>query len=295
MKKCFVILLIVLIGLLVPLSLNSCHKPVTRQAGTVNTSPTSPITPPPEGMVLIPAGEFQMGSNDKEAQSNEKPVRTVYNETEWMPDNHLRWAVRRTLKLAPDAPLTPQVLEGLTELQADRQRIRSLKGLAYATGLKVLNLSENQAIDITPLANLMGLQELYLSGSDISDLTPLANLTGLKVLHLSRNKIIDITPLANLTGLKKLYLKGNEISDLTFLAVLTGLQELDLSHNEISDPTPLANLTGLQVLDLSYNDIRDLMLLTDLTRLKVLNLANNDSQRSHTISKLDGIEGVISQ
>ena len=255
MKKCFVILLIVLIGLLVPLSLNSCHKPVTRQVGTVNTSPTSPITPPPEGMVLIPAGEFQMGSNDKEAQSNEKPVRTVYNETEWMPDNHLRWVVRRTLKLAPDAPLTPQVLEGLTELQADRQRIRSLKGLAYATGLKVLNLSENQAIDITPLANLMGLQELYLSGSDISDLTPLANLTGLKVLHLatgdpgsndisdltplanltglkvlhlSRNKIIDITPLANLTGLKKLYLKGNEISDLTFLAVLTGLQELDL-------------------------------------------------------------------
>lgn len=36
----------------------------------------SPIAP--EGMVLIPAGEFLMGSNDEEASSNEGPVHTVY-------------------------------------------------------------------------------------------------------------------------------------------------------------------------------------------------------------------------
>ena len=32
----------------------------------------------PEGMVLIPEGEFQMGSDIKEAEENEKPVHTVY-------------------------------------------------------------------------------------------------------------------------------------------------------------------------------------------------------------------------
>ena len=31
-----------------------------------------------EGMVLIPAGEFQMGSNDPEAENDEQPVHTVY-------------------------------------------------------------------------------------------------------------------------------------------------------------------------------------------------------------------------
>ncbi len=38
----------------------------------------------PEGMVLIPAGEFQMGSEDAEAQANEQPVRTVYVDAFYM-------------------------------------------------------------------------------------------------------------------------------------------------------------------------------------------------------------------
>ena len=36
------------------------------------------LSVPEEGMVLIPAGEFQMGSDDDEAQDNEQPVHTVY-------------------------------------------------------------------------------------------------------------------------------------------------------------------------------------------------------------------------
>ena len=49
MKKYFVILLIVLIGLLVSLSLNSCHKPVT-QEGTSGDLRT--FTIPSHEMVL---------------------------------------------------------------------------------------------------------------------------------------------------------------------------------------------------------------------------------------------------
>lgn len=41
----------------------------------------------PEGMVLIPAGEFEMGSNDAEAQNNEQPVHTVYVDAFYM-DKH---------------------------------------------------------------------------------------------------------------------------------------------------------------------------------------------------------------
>ena len=45
--------------------------------------------PPPPGMVLIPAGEFDMGSNDEEAQNNEQPVRRVYVDAFYMDDTEV--------------------------------------------------------------------------------------------------------------------------------------------------------------------------------------------------------------
>ena len=47
------------------------------------------VVPEPglEGMVLIPAGEFQMGSNDPEADKDEQPVHTVYVDAFYM-DQH---------------------------------------------------------------------------------------------------------------------------------------------------------------------------------------------------------------
>ena len=41
-------------------------------------SVTPDVTPDGAEMVLIPAGDFQMGSNDSDADDNEKPVHTVY-------------------------------------------------------------------------------------------------------------------------------------------------------------------------------------------------------------------------
>ncbi len=40
--------------------------------------------PPPEGMVLIPAGEFQMGSNAPEGDNDEQSVHTVYIDAFYM-------------------------------------------------------------------------------------------------------------------------------------------------------------------------------------------------------------------
>ena len=45
--------------------------------------------PPPPGMVLIPAGEFEMGSNDAEAGNNEQPVRTVYVDAFYMDETEV--------------------------------------------------------------------------------------------------------------------------------------------------------------------------------------------------------------
>ena len=52
-------------------------------------SPEPDIPPPPAGMVLIPAGEFEIGSNDAEAQNNEQPVRTVYIDAFYMDETEV--------------------------------------------------------------------------------------------------------------------------------------------------------------------------------------------------------------
>ena len=58
------------------------------KAAAAETAEDTPA-PPPEGMVLIPAGEFDMGSNDAEANNNEQPVRRVYVDAFYMDETEV--------------------------------------------------------------------------------------------------------------------------------------------------------------------------------------------------------------
>ena len=65
------------VSVLVSDSVNSAVASSTISVEIV-ASPEPPKPVAPEGMVAIPAGEFQMGSNDPEASNDEQPVHTVY-------------------------------------------------------------------------------------------------------------------------------------------------------------------------------------------------------------------------
>ena len=258
MKKYFANLLTVLIGLLA-ISLNNCHQPVPSQE-------------------------------------------TAENETEWMPDEHLRRVVREALELAPDAPLTPEQLENLTQLPAPwhvtARGIRSLKGLAYATKLEVLDLSGNGISDITPLSNLTRLRRLDLSGNEISDITPLSNLTRLQELDLWDNPIQDVTVLYTLRH-PNLILRSpaplpepglmpdgllaervrwelglNPSSPFTPEA-LQGLTKLVI-FSGVTDLTGLEHATRLQAVSLVGGEVKDLTPLANFAGLRELSLRNNE-------------------
>ncbi|MCG9128268.1 formylglycine-generating enzyme family protein [Candidatus Poribacteria bacterium] len=49
-----------------------------------NTTNVSDVPMPPEGMVLIPAGEFRMGSDDPKDRKDARPVHTVYVDAFYM-------------------------------------------------------------------------------------------------------------------------------------------------------------------------------------------------------------------
>ena len=173
---------------------------------------------------------------------------------EWMPDPHLRQAVREKLEIPDELPMLSADIASLTHLVAEHN-IERLKGLEYAINLEFLHIGRTEVSDLTPLAGLEKLQVLKLFENRISDISPLSGLINMEFLQLQNNQISDLTPLANLHNLRVLELHDNQISDISPLSELVGLQALNLAHNFISDFTPLVSLTHLQTLHIYYNPI----------------------------------------
>ena len=86
--------------------------------------------------------------------------------------------------------LTKEKLPMLHYLDADRKGVRNVTGLAFATNLRELHLSENLITDLRPLANLTQLESLDLWGLSPDtpnlDLRPLAGLINLEELSLGK-------------------------------------------------------------------------------------------------------------
>ena len=167
-----------------------------------------------------------------------------------IPDAGLAAAVRKTLDLAPNAPITKQAMQRLTTLDAADRQITNLTGLEHATQLEALILSGNQIRDIRPLAGLTALMVLGLQDNQIEDLDPLTKLTQLQVLSLNNNQIRYVGPLARLTRLKELRLAQNKIRDVSKFTGLVNLETLSLAENPITDMSPLASLTKLVEVDI---------------------------------------------
>ena len=82
------------IGIILLIGLTGCSEdPIEEDPVTVKTEGTpetdQPSAPPPEGMVLIPAGKFDMGSNDAEADNDEQPLRKVYVDAFYMDETEV--------------------------------------------------------------------------------------------------------------------------------------------------------------------------------------------------------------
>ena len=219
-----------------------------------------------------------------------------------MPDENLAAVVRDALGLARGAPITRQVMQRLTFLDAQSYKVRvvtgqegqieNITGLEQATQLTRLWLTGNRIRDIRLLSRLTQLEELSIWYNEISDIGPLAGLKQLRVLEISNNPINDFSPLAGLVRLQRLGVSVQRISDLRRHVDLTRLQSLRLhgSDNQIEDLRLLANLTQLTNLSISRVQLRDLSFLERLTQLESLNFSQNEISDLKPLANLTQLE-----
>ena len=152
----------------------------------------------------------------------------------WMPDAALREAVRETLELPAEVPLTKDHMRDLDIFIAEGRGISDLTGLEFAINLREAILGDNSITDLRPLASLIHLEELVLSENRISDISPLAGLPNLLHLIISLNPISDLSPLAGLPKFKKLKARGIWTTDFSPLERLS----LEIHRDEICEIAP---------------------------------------------------------
>lgn len=161
-------------------------------------------------------------------------------------DPALEQAIREALKL-PEGPIGYEKLMKLTSLYPQGEtKIKSLKGLEWATGLRQLYLPNNEITDLTPLQSLYGLNFVALNDNRITNACPLAALTRIEKLVISNNQIEDIGCFSRLTSLTDLLASNNRISDVSPLASLKKLKWIDLGGNPLNDMTPLRDIDALE-------------------------------------------------
>ena len=82
---------------------------------------------------------------------------TTFAQVVEIPDPNLEQAIKETLNITDNNPITQQEMLQLTDLAILDSSIADLTGLEYATNLEVLNLVNNRITDISRLAGIRSL------------------------------------------------------------------------------------------------------------------------------------------
>ena len=165
-------------------------------------------------------------------------------ETVAFADVAVEQAIRETLGVSADAPLTTDDLAMILEFDGDAGEIQTLEDFALCKNLEsfILRGSKTPAYDLTPFAGLEKLRFFRIDG-DVLNTAPVAALPELTALQIGGSVTqLDLSPLAgrdNLTAffLTKRALEGD--TDLTPLKSHANLKQATLPKLREGELRPL--------------------------------------------------------
>ncbi len=204
-------------------------------------------------------------------------------ETVAFADVAVEQAIRETLGVSADAPLTTDDLAMILEFDGEAGEIQTLEDFALCKNLEsfILRGSKTPAYDLTPFAGLEKLRFFRIDG-DVLNTAPVAALPELTALQIGGSVTqLDLSPLAgrdNLTAffLTKRALEGD--TDLTPLKSHANLKQATLPKLREGELRPLLeSWPNLQYLNVSGGPITtdDLSALAT-RRLEALSLSPDE-------------------
>ena len=204
-------------------------------------------------------------------------------ETVAFADVAVEQAIRETLGVSADAPLTTDDLAMILEFDGEAGEIQTLEDFALCKNLEsfILRGSKTPAYDLTPFAGLEKLRFFRIDG-DVLNTAPVAALPELTALQIGGSVTqLDLSPLAgrdNLTAffLTKRALEGD--TDLTPLKSHANLKQATLPKLREGELRPLLeSWPNLQYLNVSGGPITtdDLAALAT-RRLEALSLSPDE-------------------
>lgn len=144
-------------------------------------------------------------------------------ETVAFADVAVEQAIRETLGVSADAPLTTDDLAMILEFDGEAGEIQTLEDFALCKNLEsfILRGSKTPAYDLTPFAGLEKLRFFRIDG-DVLNTAPVAALPELTALQIGGSVTqLDLSPLAGQTNLDSFYLTRRALDGNTDFSPLT--------------------------------------------------------------------------
>ncbi|CAL6027995.1 Conserved_hypothetical protein [Hexamita inflata] len=193
-------------------------------------------------------------------------------------------------------------------VQLSSAGIENIYVLKELSGVKELDLSDNNIADASPLLNVQiqtlnlmrnkirqiedlgrSIQVLNIAHNRIENIDVLNEFSKLQELNISTNPILSIECLQNLKQLKKLLIHNCKV-DLNALQNLINLTELGIDNTKTKSIDFIKNLTKLKVLSANKNKIIDASAISNCKMLQELDIRNNNISSISFASSLSDLK-----
>ncbi|MFN6945024.1 MAG: leucine-rich repeat domain-containing protein [Cytophagaceae bacterium] len=163
-------------------------------------------------------------------------------------------------------------------------------GIEYFTGIRTLNITNNQLTTIPDISATTELVNFYANGNQLTSLPDMTDLIHLEDFQVMHNNLTALPDLRNSSKLRNLFCSDNKIAHWPALNSFPDLSILAIGENPLPDPIDFSiceNLTELHIHKTGLDTIIGLDKLVNLTKLfawgnKIKNFSALDSNTTLT-------------